>query len=439
MTHSAHALATVDAVKKAVHGRSSWMTAQLKALVEAKSFSGHEEAAQAVMRGLLRDLQFDVVDVPVEPAKLAAHPKLGFLYSPVVAQLTGCANLWATHQPKASSGKSLLINGHVDVVPTGAAALWARDPFETYIEDGWFFGRGAGDMKSGLICVVTALQALRDLGFVPAAPFYFNSVVEEECTGNGALASAAYAHDHAIQIDAMLDPEPFGETLLSAQVGTVWGQFHLVGRPAHAAYAQQGINPIEAAMHVWQALKVLEAQWNEPARKHAAFTDIAHPLNFNLGKIAGGEWASSVPTTCRVDFRFGIYPGRDPAEAKAEVEATIRAALAELAARKEAPRCTITWEGFHAPGCEVDLTAAPMTLLADCHTQLHGSGPRAGALTGTTDLRHFILGLGIPSTCYGAHAKNIHGLDECVSLASMERVAMTYALFIAQWCGLESV
>ena len=425
----------IDAVKKAIHSHSSWMIEKMHALVGAQSFSGHEEAAQAVMRDILIGLRFTVDEIPVNPQQLAAHPKVGYLYSPEVKELTGCPNLWGTLMPRERAGQSLLINGHVDVVPTGAAALWERDPFATYLKDGWFYGRGAGDMKSGLICVVTALKALSSLGLQPAAQLYFNSVVEEECTGNGALASAAYIHDHGIAIDAMLDPEPFGETIMSAQVGTVWGQFHLTGRPAHAAYAQQGINPIEAAIHVWQRMKEVEARWNEPARKHPAFADVAHPLNFNLGKIQGGEWASSVPTTCRVDFRFGLYPGADVAAAKAEITETIRQALQEL---KELPKCEITWNGFHAPGCTIDLDAAPFKLLGDCHADLHGSLPARRPLTGTTDVRAFLLGLGIPSTCYGATAQNIHGLDECVEIASMERVAMTYALFIARWCGLES-
>ena len=431
-----NAILEADAVKKAIQSHSSWMIEKMHALVGAQSFSGHEEAAQAVMREILSELRFSVVDVPVEPDKLAAHPKLGHLYSPEVKELTGCPNLWGTLLPREQKGRSLLINGHVDVVPTGAASLWERDPFATYIKEGWFYGRGAGDMKSGLICVATALKALSSLGFQPAAPFYFNSVVEEECTGNGALASAAFLYDHGIAVDAMLDPEPFGETLMSAQVGTVWGQFHLTGRPAHAAYAQQGINPIEAAIHVWQRMKEVEARWNEPASKHPAFADVAHPLNFNLGKIQGGEWASSVPTTCRVDFRFGMYPGADVDAAKAEITETIRQALMEL---KEAPKCTVTWNGFHAPGCTIDLDTAPLKLLSDCHADLHGKAPASRPLTGTTDVRAFLLGLGIPCTCYGADAKNIHGLDECVELASMERVAMTYALFIARWCGLENL
>ena len=288
-------------------------------------------------------------------------------------------------------------------------------------------------MKGGLIAALTGLKALVGAGFRPSSPLWFNTVVEEECTGNGALATVEYLKAHQIRIDALLDPEPFGESIMSGQVGTVWCQYHLTGRPAHAMEAHKGLNPIEAAMHIWRRLKEVEARWNPPHASHALFGDHPHPLNFNLGKMSGGEWASSVPTTCRVDFRFGIYPGRDPAEAKREVEAAIRAAAAEL---PEPPKCEVTFEGFHAPGCVVDLTSAPMQLLAQCHQRVNGAAPVSYAATGTTDVRLFQLGAGIPSTCYGPQAQRIHALDECVEIASLKRVAQVYALFIAGWCGV---
>ena len=172
--------------------------------------------------------------------------------------------------------------------------------------------------------------------------------------------------------------------------------------------AQNGLNPIEAALSVWQNLKAVEARWNPPQARHPLFGDHPHPLNFNLGKIHGGEWASSVPTTCRVDFRFGIYPGRDPTDAKREVEAAIRAAVAAL---PEPPKCAISFDGFHAPGCVVDLEASPMQLLARCHAAVNGQAPAVYAATGTTDVRLFQLGAGIPSTCYGPRAQRIHALD----------------------------
>jgi acetylornithine deacetylase len=416
-------------VAKAVAANDAWMRARLREVVEAKSFSGHEQDAQAVMRPLLEFLGFAVSEIPVEPEKLKQSP----LYSPVVHELHGCHNLWGELKPAQHQGKSLLINGHVDVVPTGEHALWHRPPFETYEKDGWFYGRGAGDMKGGLIAALTALKSLYDLGYKPAAPLYFNTVVEEECTGNGALASVEYIKANGIAIDAMLDPEPFNESIMSGQVGVIWAQLHLTGRPAHAMEASVGLNPIEAAMHAWGALRQLEASWNPPHQRHAVFGDHPHPLNFNLGQLHGGDWNSSVPTTCRMEFRCGFYPGFDPLEAKRQVTACVEAALAEL---PEPPKHTLTFNGFHAPGCVVDLDTAPMQLLAQCHEGVNGAAPVSYPCTGTTDVRLFQLGAGIPSTCYGPRAQRIHALDECVELASMQRVARVYAMFIAQWCGL---
>ena len=418
-------------IAAAVAANQAWMTGALRDVVEAESFSGHEQLAQVEMRFILEALGFAVRDIPVDVAAIKASP----LYSPVVEELHGCHNLLGELKGAGRGGRSLMVSGHVDVVPTGHLPLWAKPPFETYEKDGWFYGRGAGDMKGGLIAALTGIKALADCGLKPAGPLWFNTVVEEECTGNGALATVEYLKANNIRVDAMLDPEPFGESIMSGQVGTVWCQFHLTGRPAHAMEAHKGNNPIEAAMHVWKRLKEVEARWNPPHASHPVFGDHPHPLNFNLGRIAGGEWASSVPTTCRVDWRFGLYPGRDPAEAKREVEAAIRAAVAEL---PEPTKCVVTFEGFHAPGCVVDLGSEAMQLLARCHTEVNGAPPAQYAATGTTDVRLFQLGAGIPSTCYGPRAQRIHALDECVEIASMQRVAEVYALFIADWCGLEA-
>jgi acetylornithine deacetylase len=417
-------------IEAALAANMQWMQDTLTNVVEAESFSGHEEAAQTEMRFALETVGFAVQEIPVDLEIVGKNP----LYSPVVRELHGCHNLLGAYRAAGSTGRSLMVSGHVDVVPTGHLPLWQKPPFQTYQKDGWFYGRGAGDMKGGLVAALTGIKALAEAGYRPAGPLWFNTVVEEECTGNGALATVEYLKANHIRIDAMLDPEPFGESIMSGQVGTVWGQYHLTGRPAHAMEAQAGLNPIEAAMHVWKRLKEVEARWNPPHAAHPLFGDHPHPLNFNLGKIAGGEWASSVPTTCRVDFRFGIYPGRDPAEAKAEIEAAIRAAVAEL---PEPPKCAVSFEGFHAPGCVVDLDAAPMRLLSQVHSEVNGAAPASFAATGTTDVRLFQLGAGIPSTCYGPRARRIHALDECVEIASMKRVALVYALFIAEWCGLE--
>ena len=149
-----------------IEADQAWMLAALKRVVEAQSFSGHEEAAQVVIRELLDELGFEVREVPVNPDELKANP----LYSPVVHQLHGCYNLLGRLKGTPDTGKSLMISGHVDVVPVGHLPLWQRAPFDTYVKEGWFYGRGAGDMKGGLIAALTGLKALVGAGVKPSSP-----------------------------------------------------------------------------------------------------------------------------------------------------------------------------------------------------------------------------------------------------------------------------
>jgi acetylornithine deacetylase len=417
------------ALRAAVAARMPWIEAQLRDIVAIPSVSGSEEAVQARMRSLLEELGFVTHVVPTRPETLTQHPG----YSRPVPGHTGAASLFASLPGADPAARSLLVSGHVDVVPTGPEAMWRDAPFAPATRDGWIYGRGAGDMKGGLVAALAGLVALRDLGFAPRGAFHFNTVVEEECTGNGALATVAWMKRRGLAVDAVLDPEPSAETIQLAQLGVAWMQIAIVGRPAHAGHKQLGSNAIEAAIHVWSRLKALEGRWNAPERRHPAFADDPGAIKFNLGRIEGGEWTSSVPVECRMGVRFSFFPGTDPQAAKDEVAQAVRAAIAEL---PRPPRVEIGFDGFHAEPCEVPADAPPLAMLAEVHAELRGAPAGFRNITATTDVRHFWLHGGIPATCYGPVARDIHGLDECVSLESLGRVAEVYALFIARWCGL---
>jgi len=88
--------------------------------------------------------------------------------------------------PNQTRGKSLILQGHLDVVPTGPKDMWATPPFDPIINDDWMFGSCAGDMKSGTVSALFALDAFKRAGFEPAARICFQSVIEET-TGIGAL------------------------------------------------------------------------------------------------------------------------------------------------------------------------------------------------------------------------------------------------------------
>lgn len=422
-------------IAQAVQALERYMVDALSRLVAAASPSGDETPAAVVAQALLDELGLRCERIAMRAQELAHLP----LYSPACCADGGRYNLLAVH--RGGPGRSVLFNGHLDVVPPGPEDMWSRPPYAPAVDGDWLHGRGAGDMKGGIVCALAAFKALQVLGVQPAGQVGFNWVTEEECTGNGTLASiAAFRSDVArsqlADFDAVLIPEPLGEHFIHAQVGVFWMRVTLTGRPSHAAYMTQGTDPIAAAFAVVQALRQLEAEWNEPRNRHPAYREHAHPINFNFGRIEGGEWTSSLPCRCTLDVRIGLYPGMDVDAAKAQVAACVQAAVAALGGDLQT---SISHEGFHAPGCEFDLDQPPMRSLANAFQQVYGTAPARKATTATTDARHFRLMLDKPVTCFGPLARDIHGIDEAVSISSMVRVATTFAIFLRDWCGVEPV
>ena len=397
-------------------------------LVRYPTLNGDEAGAQGFMEGIFRGMGLKTERFEVRDADLKDLPG----YSPSVGQWERHDNVVAIHRPVKASGRSLILNGHIDVVPIGAEELWSRPPFDPVVRDGRLYGRGSGDMKAGIAAYVTAFRALKSIDLQPAAPVFMQSVVEEECTGNGALACLHRGY----KADAAIIPEPFGHSILKAQVGVMWLSVEVFGKPAHVLNASQGINAIEAAFALWHGLQSLEAEWNKPGNRHPAFAHLEHPIRFNLGKINGGEWASSVPTRCVMELRCGFYPGVPAVQARAAIEAhlaetvTSDPALAGITHR-------VRYAGFQAEGFVLDGTAPLLTALAAAHSQVMNDSPDWFASSATTDARAFNLYGSIPATCYGPEAQNIHGIDESVSIESTLRVAQVLALFMARWCGVE--
>jgi acetylornithine deacetylase len=424
-------------LRSALERLTPWMIDTLTRFVAARSQSGAEEPAAAFMERTFAGLGLESERIVLNSSLIEGLPMFSCACDPD----NGRFNLMARHVPRGSDGRSVLFNGHIDVVPTGPESLWAKPPYEAWVADGWLYGRGSGDMKGGIVCALMALRALRELGLQPAGRVGFNAVLDEENTGNGTLATVhalqnALAKSRLTDFDAVVIPEPFAETMMSAQVGVCWLFIEITGKPAHVAYMSEGINPIEAGIAIMADLKALEAEWNAPEVRHPLFRDASHPINFNLGRIEGGEWNSSVPCTCTMGIRFGFFPGTSARDATRIVTDRIRATSSRVNA---ALKVEIVSRGHFSPGCEYDLESPAMKALAAAHEKVNGVPPDRVASTATTDGRHFALMTDIPVAVYGPVARNIHGIDESVSLASMKRVAATMAHFMVDWCGVEPI
>ena len=312
--------------------------------------------------------------------------------------------------------------------------MWSRPPFEPAVKDGWMYGRGAGDMKAGIILNLFALRALRALGYQPAADVYQQSVVEEECTGNGALACLQRGY----RADAALIPEPSSGVLTVAQVGVMWFQVKVTGHPVHVYKADAGSNAIESAFRLIQQLRELEKKWNEKkAHDHALLRppspgelQCRQDRRRRLGELGAVlVHLRHARRRAAVADPEGVPPG-DRGRRSA------RAAANDPFLGNNPP--TVTWEGFQAEPFVLKNHEQVRVVLAEAHKTVFGKELEDKTSTGTADNRFFGLYAGIPALVYGPQSDDIHGFDERVNLESIRKITQATALFVAEWCGLQA-
>jgi len=396
-------------------------------LVRESSTLGNEASAVRVAEEELKKLSFHPVSVPIDPATLAKHP--GFAKVPW--EYEGRKNVVAVREANGGGGHSLLFNGHLDVVSPEPLEFWDRNPFDPVVENGWLYGRGAGDMKSGVAAMTYAVHAVEKAGFGLKAPVTVETVIEEECCGNGALACLAAGYD----AEAVLIPEPFGPTILTSQLGVLWFKVSVRGVPVHVQSAPSGTNAIEKSYVIIGALRALEAELNR-SNVPPKYKDVPHPLNLNIGIFKGGDWPSTVPATAEFHGRLSFFPDVSYEHLCARIVRTVENAANQDPWLAENPP-VIDFYGFRSEGHNLALDLPAFSVLGDCHRALTGENAREYISTCTTDLRVFTLFGSGQATCYGPVAENIHGANERVNIESVIHVAKAYALFLSRWCGLE--
>ena len=211
------------------------------------STRSQEAPCQDMMARLLRERGYEVDDWIINQDDLKDLPG----YGPVETDFSRARTVVGTYRPAEETGRSLILQGHCDVVPAGPLDMWKRPPFQPVVEDGWLYGRGAGDMKSGTIAALYALDALKAAGLAPKGRIHLQSVIEEESTGVGALSTLQRGY----RADACLIPEPTDGKLMRAQVGVIWFRLKVRGLPVHVSRAGTGSNAIKAAYHLIQAAR----------------------------------------------------------------------------------------------------------------------------------------------------------------------------------------
>jgi acetylornithine deacetylase len=399
----------------------------LRGMVRRPSTLGNEALVQRFVAQELEKMGLETDVWEINHAEIARLPG----YSPVEWSFAGRPNVAATWKSSSASGRSLVLNGHVDVVPATPEHHWTHDPWGGEISDGLMYGRGAADMKSGVAAMIYAVRALREAGVQLTGDVTLETVIEEECTGNGALAARARGYG----ADAAIIPEPLGQTALEAQVGVMWARVTVRGRGAHAERASESVNAILKAYPLIRAVKELEETVNKPSVRHPLFKDNAHPLNYNVGVVRGGDWTSSVPEECTFEVRISCYPDESLEEVEIRFkEHLLSAAKSDEWLSENPPE--ISFYAFRAEGCTVDRNEPIFASLQEHHRSVTGKALEFFSFTGTTDIRFFNLYHGIPATCYGPIGANLHAPDEWVELTSVKEVTKVLSLAMMEWCGV---
>jgi acetylornithine deacetylase len=291
------------------------------------------------------------------------------------------------------------------------------------------YGRGACDMKSGVALNLFLPRLLNDLDITLGGDLIVHSVIEEECTGNGALAAAR--RDRA---DAVIVTEPAYSSVTLAHLGVIWFKIHITGRSAHAGWAWKGVNAITKAVPVIQALDQLNDAFN--IQVHPLYADQHHPINLNIGVIQGGDWPSTVPGSCTLHCRVSFFPDVTIESLRSQIEDAVAEAAQSDPWLAENPP-VITYDGFHTAGSSLDPNEPFLAVLESAHDRVMSTPLTRHHATAVNDMRYYIFE-GMPATCYGADGANGHAADEWVDLTTLAPVAKVLAAFMIEWCGVAS-
>ncbi|MFI5845020.1 ArgE/DapE family deacylase [Catenuloplanes sp. NPDC051500] len=322
-----------------------------------------------------------------------------------------------------TDGPSLILQGHVDVVPPGDPARWAGDPFRPRLDGDVVHARGACDMKAGVVAILAALAAIRAAGVRLHGRVAAHFVVSEEDGGLGAFGTLARGH----RGDACIIAEPTGGTLMIANAGALTFRIEVPGKATHGSTRYAGVSAIDAYLPIHQALARLEARRNTGAGPMWDEYPVPYPLS--VGTVRAGDWASSVPDLLVAEGRLGVRLGEDPEEARADLAACVAEACAADPWLRDHP-ATVTWPGGQFASGRLAAGHPLAALVGGAHADVTGEPrpPERGAPYGS-DLRLY-AGAGIPTLQYGpGDVRLAHGPREQVRLS--EVVTVTRALVLA--------
>ncbi|MCX5602952.1 ArgE/DapE family deacylase [Streptomyces phaeochromogenes] len=417
-TQEAAALAAVD---------EEAIARTLLELIAIPSVTGSpaESEAQHHLAGRLNQLGLDVDLWSMDLPALLAHPSFPGAEAP---RDEAWGLVGATED--GGDGPTLILQGHVDVVPPGDPEQWDGDPFVPRVVGDTVHGRGACDMKAGLVAHLAALAAIRGSGARLRGRLAVHFVVGEEDGGLGTFGTLQRGHTG----DACIITEPTGSALITANAGALTFRITVPGLATHGSSRDAGVNALDAYLPVHRALARLETKRN--VNPDPLMAEYKIPYALSVGMVRSGDWASSVPDLLVAEGRFGVRLDEDPAAARADLELCVAEACAADPWLRDHP-ATVTWSGGQFASGRLPLGHPLRDVVRAAAQDVAGGGPvprEHGAPYGS-DLRLYAAA-GIPTLQFGpGDIRLAHSSQEQVCVSEVVRVTRALVLSALRTVG----
>ncbi len=384
---------------------------------DAESDLQHAYAARLAMLG------FDVDTWKLDLDGLAEHPDHPGTEAPRVEGHGVVGVLGPSGVP------ALVLQGHMDVVPTGDLDRWHdQDPWSGEIRHNAVHGRGACDMKAGAAANLAVARALVVSGVRLEEPLALHAVISEEDGGLGAFATMLRGH----RGEAAVITEPTSGNIVVANAGALTFELRVRGSATHGSSRLSGHSAIDAYLPLHKAMLELEGERN--ARSDPLFLGNPLPYPISIGTLRAGDWASSVPDLLVAEGRLGVQLDEPPASARAALHRAIVDACAGDPWLRDHP-VEITWTGGQFASGRIEATDPLVNDVIDAVRVAEHRDPALSGASYGSDLRLYNAMGGIPTLHYGpGDVRLAHGPQEQVDIAELIRATRTLAVLSARRC-----
>jgi acetylornithine deacetylase len=411
-----------------------------QSLVRIPSVAGEEGACQNFVSDRFKRLGFKVNVFEPNIAQLKSHPAycdIERCEEEKLRSYEGRPNVVATIKG-TGLGRSLILNGHADVVPPGPKEMWSHDPWGGEIEEGRVYGRGALDMKGGLAAMIAASEIISEADVPLKGDLILESVADEEPGGNGTLACLMQGY----RANAAILTEPsqlIGRGAISlACRGANQFRIRVKGRSGHPSTSYMSADYVSA---IDKASKLLAGIRDFNSIRQEEGLSLNHPLYrlysetnmIGVGKIKGGEWFTIVPNMCLIEGTLECFPGEDLEETKKKfVNYVHRLADLDPWMRENPPE--IEFFGLQFMPTEVRANEPIVTTLQSSLREVLNIEPKLFGLAGGSDQRIFTEYGKIPAVLYGPGGGGLHAADEFVFIEDVVDVTKVLLSVVSKWC-----